>query len=67
MTYSLADGALEVTTTIANLTVEAIPVAIGYHSLFQIPDIPRDEWVSWRGVDRASGSGPMESEPTALM
>jgi aldose 1-epimerase len=46
MTYSLADGTLEVKTTIANLSTEAMPVAIGYHSFFQIPDIPRDEWVA---------------------
>jgi aldose 1-epimerase len=46
MTYSLADGALEVKTTISNLSVEAMPVVIGYHSFFQIPDIPRDEWVA---------------------
>jgi len=46
MTYSLADGALEVRTTIANLSAESMPVAIGYHSFFQIPDIPRDEWVA---------------------
>jgi aldose 1-epimerase len=23
-----------------------MPVAIGYHSFFQIPDIPRDEWIA---------------------
>ena len=31
MTYSLAEGALEVKTTIADLSAEAMPVAIGYH------------------------------------
>jgi aldose 1-epimerase len=46
MTYSLADGALEVKTTIANLSSEPMPVVIGYHSFFQIPDVPRDEWVA---------------------
>jgi aldose 1-epimerase len=46
MTYSLADGALEVKTTIANRSAEPMPVAIGYHSFFQIPDIARDEWVA---------------------
>ncbi len=46
MTYSLADGELEVKTTISNLSAEAMPVAIGYHSFFQIPDIPRDEWLA---------------------
>jgi aldose 1-epimerase len=46
MTYSLANGELEVKTTIANLSTDAMPVAIGYHSFFQIPDIPRDDWVA---------------------
>jgi aldose 1-epimerase len=46
MTYSLANGELEVRTTIANLSTEAMPVVIGYHSFFQIPDIPRDDWVA---------------------
>jgi aldose 1-epimerase len=46
MTYSLADGELEVRTTITNLSTDAMPVVLGYHSFFQIPDIPRDEWVA---------------------
>lgn len=46
MTYSLANGELEVRTTIANLSTEAMPLVIGYHPFFQIPDIPRDEWVA---------------------
>ena len=46
MTYELADGALEVRTTIANLGAEPMPIAIGYHSFFQIPDIPRDQWTA---------------------
>lgn len=46
MTYSLSDGALEVRTTIANLSADPMPIAIGYHSFFQIPDIPRDEWTA---------------------
>ena len=46
MTYSLAGGVLEVKTTISNLSVETMPVAIGFHSFFQIPGIPRDEWTA---------------------
>jgi aldose 1-epimerase len=46
MTYSLSGGVLEVKTTIANLSADSMPVAIGYHSFFQIPDIPRDEWTA---------------------
>ena len=44
MTYRLRDGALEVSTTIRNLSQSAMPVAIGFHPYFQITDAPRDEW-----------------------
>jgi aldose 1-epimerase len=46
MTYSLADGVLEVKISMANLSTDAMPIAIGFHPYFQIPDIPRDEWVA---------------------
>ncbi len=46
VTYSLADGVLEVKTTITNLSADRMPVAIGFHPFFQIPDIPRDEWTA---------------------
>jgi aldose 1-epimerase len=46
MTYSLAGGVLEVRTTVQNLSAEAMPVVLGFHSFFQIPDIPREEWVA---------------------
>lgn len=44
MTYRLADGALQVETSIENHSVERMPVAIGYHPYFQLYDAPRDEW-----------------------
>jgi aldose 1-epimerase len=44
MTYRLRGGALEVETTLRNMSVEAMPVAIGFHPYFQITDAPRDEW-----------------------
>jgi aldose 1-epimerase len=44
MTYRLADGALEVRTTIENLSSEPMPVTIGFHPYFQLTDAPRDEW-----------------------
>jgi aldose 1-epimerase len=50
MTYRLADGVLEVKTTITNLSTDPMPVAIGFHPYFQIPDIPRDEWVAHLGA-----------------
>ena len=46
ITYILADGVLEVKTTITNLSADPMPVAIGFHSFFQIPGVPRDEWVA---------------------
>jgi aldose 1-epimerase len=44
MTYRLADGALEVRTTVLNRSVDAMPLAIGFHPYYRIPDIPRDQW-----------------------
>ena len=44
MTYRLENGALEVRTRIDNLSVEPMPVAIGFHPYFQLTDSPRDEW-----------------------
>jgi aldose 1-epimerase len=44
MTYRLSGGALEVSTTVANLSDEPMPVSIGFHPYFQLTDSPRDEW-----------------------
>ncbi len=46
MMHRLADGVLEVKTTITNLSTDSMPLAIGFHPYFQIPGIPRDEWVA---------------------
>jgi aldose 1-epimerase len=46
MTYSLAAGVLEVKLTLTNLSTDPMPIAIGFHPYFQIPDVPRDEWVA---------------------
>jgi len=46
MTYSLSGGALEVRTTVTNLSSEAMPLVLGYHPFFVIPEIPRDEWIA---------------------
>jgi aldose 1-epimerase len=45
MTYRLADGVLEVKTVIENLSVEPMPVAIGFHPYFQLTDSTREDWV----------------------
>jgi aldose 1-epimerase len=44
MTHRLRDGVLEVATRIDNLSLEPMPVAIGFHPFFQLTDSPRDEW-----------------------
>jgi aldose 1-epimerase len=44
MTYRLANGSLEVRTSITNLSDEPMPVAIGFHPYFQLSDSPRNDW-----------------------
>ncbi len=46
MTYSLAAGVLEVRLTVVNLSSQPMPLAVGFHPYYRIPDIPRDEWVA---------------------
>jgi aldose 1-epimerase len=44
MTHRLKDGVLEVRTLLRNLSVEPMPVSIGFHPYFQLTDSTRDEW-----------------------
>lgn len=44
ITFRLHEGALEVQTTIENLSADPMPVGIGYHPYFQLHDVPRDQW-----------------------
>ena len=46
MTYTLADGSLQVSTTVKNLSAEAMPVVLGFHPYFNIPNVPRAEWTA---------------------
>ncbi len=46
MTYQLKEGELEVRLTVSNLSVEPMPVVVGFHPYYQIPDIPRDQYVA---------------------
>jgi aldose 1-epimerase len=46
MTYRLQEGTLEVQVTVTNLSAESMPVVLGFHPYYQIPDIPRDQWVA---------------------
>ena len=29
-----------------NLSAETMPVALGFHPCYRIPDIPRDQWIA---------------------
>ena len=44
MTHRLCDGCLDVTTTVDNLSAEPMPIAIGFHPYFRLPDGGRDRW-----------------------
>jgi aldose 1-epimerase len=46
MTYSLAEGVLEVKASITNLSADPMPVSIGFHPFFQIPGVPRNQWTA---------------------
>ena len=46
MTYRLANGVLEVRTTVINLSTESMPIVVGFHPFYRIPDVPRDEWTA---------------------
>lgn len=45
MTYLLSEGALQVRIAVSNLGAQAMPLAIGFHPYFRIPDVPRDQWI----------------------
>jgi aldose 1-epimerase len=72
VTYRLADGVLEVITSIENLSDEPMPVSIGFHPYFQLTDSPRDEWqlavgakTRWLLDPRKLPTG--ETEPTDVL
>ncbi len=44
MTYRLAEGMLEVRIAIDNQSTDPMPLLIGLHPWYQIPDVPRDQW-----------------------
>jgi aldose 1-epimerase len=41
MTYSLHEGVLEVRTEVTNLSLEPMPMTLGFHPYFNLPDTPR--------------------------
>lgn len=44
ITHTLHDGILEVHLRLTNLSVEPMPVAIGFHPYYKLTDSPRGEW-----------------------
>ncbi len=44
LTHRLAAGVLEVSPAINNHSVEPLPLCIGFHPWYQIPDCGRDQW-----------------------
>jgi aldose 1-epimerase len=46
MTYQLRQGELEVKVTVSNLSTDAMPIALGFHPYYQIPGVPRDQYVA---------------------
>jgi aldose 1-epimerase len=44
MTYRLANGVLEVSLQLHNLSSEPMPVSVGFHPYFQLTDSPRGDW-----------------------
>ncbi len=46
LTYRVSNGELQVTTAIRNLSDEPMPVSIGFHPYFAIPDVPRNQWTA---------------------
>lgn len=43
MTYTLADGVLEVTTKVKNLSSKPMPIVLGFHPYFKLANVPRSE------------------------
>ena len=44
MTHRLYGGILEVRTALENHSVDPMPLVIGFHPWYQIPETPRDRW-----------------------
>ena len=44
MTYRVSEGALEVRTRLDNLSNDPMPVVIGFHPIYELPDGNRNDW-----------------------
>ena len=58
MTYRVSDGALEVHTRLDNLSTEPMPVVIGFHPIFELPDGNRNDWTVSAGRENALDRDP---------
>ena len=68
MTIRLRDGVLEVNTKIDNLSTQPLPVSIGYHPYFALPEGDRNKWsldfgarTHWIGTDAHLPTGETQS------
>jgi aldose 1-epimerase len=68
MTIRLKDGTLEVNTKIDNLSNQPLPVSIGYHPYFALPETDRNHWsldfgaeTHWLETDAHLPTGEKES------
>ena len=71
MTIRLKDGVLEVNTRIDNLSTDPLPVSIGYHPYFALPEGDRNHWsldfgadTHWIETDAHLPTGERESADT---
>jgi aldose 1-epimerase len=44
ITHRLAGGVLEVKVTVTNVGADPMPISLGFHPCYRIPDVSRDEW-----------------------
>src|ERR1700744_6086438 len=71
MTIRLKDGVLEVNTRIDNLSKDPLPVSIGYHPYFALPESDRNHWsldfgaqTHWLETDAHLPTGEKEPSDT---
>jgi aldose 1-epimerase len=71
MTIRLKDGTLEVNTRIDNLSAQPLPVSIGYHPYFAVPETDRNHWsldfgaeTHWLETDAHLPTGEKETSDT---
>jgi aldose 1-epimerase len=46
MTYQLSKGVLETRLVVSNLSADPMPIVVGFHPCFRIPDVDREEWTA---------------------